>query len=329
MASIKYSFTEFGKYIAGLTTAGFDGLPGPVIPPGLETVYSLALGFIEGLGGIFAPHHPSSKSAGVQTRLASISLFVRWQNIYNSLSDSCKDKWVARWEELPYGSHAGAGGYPGSGFSAFVHDNAQRLRNGESLIYCIPDDLTAWNDNFESYSTGTINGKGNWTSASTNPPTVSTTLSFTGSKSLYLNSRGPSIISRADLQGMPDLSSVGNFVLSFNIYPLYANGVFQIFFYGASSVEQILLNVNQGSSVHMFNRINFISAPDTMILNAWNLIEMEFDNTVHQARIRVGGGSWSSWLLLYPFQTHEITKLTMLADINEECYVDDFLFTPL
>ena len=62
------------------------------------------------------------------------SLFVKWQGLYNGLSGSRHTAWTNYWLTLPFGSHVGAGGWPGSGFSAFVYVNAPRYRDNLDLL---------------------------------------------------------------------------------------------------------------------------------------------------------------------------------------------------
>lgn len=61
------------------------------------------------------------------------SLMVRWDSLYNSFDTARKGRWTNYWATLPFGSHGGANGYPGSGFSAFIYANAPRYKNGYSL----------------------------------------------------------------------------------------------------------------------------------------------------------------------------------------------------
>lgn len=70
-------------------------------------------------------------------RLVLNSLFVLWQDLYNGLESACKASWEAYWLTLPFSDHGGGGGFPGSGFSAFVYLNAPRYKLGLDLILCI------------------------------------------------------------------------------------------------------------------------------------------------------------------------------------------------
>ncbi len=60
--------------------------------------------------------------------------FIIFAPIYNPLSSARHIAWTAYWGTLPFGSHSGAGGWPGSGFSAFVYVNAPRYKNGDDLL---------------------------------------------------------------------------------------------------------------------------------------------------------------------------------------------------
>ncbi len=57
-----------------------------------------------------------------------MSLFIRWHNLYNALTDAQKLNWTEIWEDTAFGDHGGANGWPGSGFSAFIWINAARRR---------------------------------------------------------------------------------------------------------------------------------------------------------------------------------------------------------
>lgn len=134
MASILYSFTELGDYIVGLTHYGYDKIAGADVAAGLETLYADVLGFAIGKSAIFAPHHPSVKSATQKSKRLAASLFLRWQSLYNGFTVIRREAWQLYWATLPFGGHNGANGYPGSGFSAFVYVNAPRLKAGLSLL---------------------------------------------------------------------------------------------------------------------------------------------------------------------------------------------------
>lgn len=57
-----------------------------------------------------------------------------FQPVYDGLPQYYRDAWTLYWTNLPFGPHSGAGGWPGSGFSAFVFLNAPRQKAGLPLI---------------------------------------------------------------------------------------------------------------------------------------------------------------------------------------------------
>lgn len=61
------------------------------------------------------------------------SLFVKWQTVYDALSQETRDKWQYYWSWLPFTSYTGSRGFPGSGYSAFVYLNAPRYKAHLSL----------------------------------------------------------------------------------------------------------------------------------------------------------------------------------------------------
>jgi hypothetical protein len=66
--------------------------------------------------------------------VAKNSLFVKWESLWDSFLQSRKNAWTSYWLTLPFGDHMGAGGYPGSGYSAFVYLNAPRYQLGQDLL---------------------------------------------------------------------------------------------------------------------------------------------------------------------------------------------------
>jgi hypothetical protein len=104
------------------------------IPAGLESLF----------WQIFRPQTiPDIVSLVTQTKttqkrtygnLVARSFFVMWQSLYDSFIAARRARWTAYWLTLPFGSHSGAGGWPGSGFSAFVFVNAPRYKQGLDLL---------------------------------------------------------------------------------------------------------------------------------------------------------------------------------------------------
>lgn len=68
------------------------------------------------------------------SRVGSRSYFVQLQSLYDSFTTMRRSAWDAYWATLPFGSHAGANGYPGSGYSAFIYVNAPLWKVGDDLI---------------------------------------------------------------------------------------------------------------------------------------------------------------------------------------------------
>jgi hypothetical protein len=109
---------------------------------------------------------PSSGDSEKRAGLRSISLFVLWQYLYDGLSSGRHAAWSAYWITLPFGSHSGANGWPGSGFSAFVYVNAPRYKLGQDLLLDPPraygPELLV-NPNFDGNADG-------WSLGGYNPP---------------------------------------------------------------------------------------------------------------------------------------------------------------
>jgi hypothetical protein len=100
------------------------------IPAGLEEAFA---GVISLLGGnnpntiISAKPSPARKNFRI---VGDRSLFRTWQNLYKTFPQPQKDLWRDYWITLPFGTHAGNNGYPGSGYSAFIYINAPRYHLG-------------------------------------------------------------------------------------------------------------------------------------------------------------------------------------------------------
>lgn len=69
-----------------------------------------------------------------KSALALRSLFVLWESLWDSFTQTRKDAWQTYWSTLPFGDHSGLHGWPGSGYSAFVYVNAPRYKLGLPLL---------------------------------------------------------------------------------------------------------------------------------------------------------------------------------------------------
>lgn len=104
------------------------------IPSGLETLYYKVV-------RIFG--EPGQKVASTSPRLLSqyrrrfrkeLSLFIKWSPTYDSFDSARKLRWTLYWDTLPFGDHRGLNGWPGSGFSAYIHINTPRYHLGLALL---------------------------------------------------------------------------------------------------------------------------------------------------------------------------------------------------
>jgi hypothetical protein len=110
--------------------ATFSGLE---IPSGMEDLFYKI--FAIGNSGTSLGYRfvPSVAAPQRKASLSNRSLFVRWCSMYDAFDSGRKAAWTAYWATLPFGGHTGAGGWPGSGFSAFVYQNAPHYQKGEAL----------------------------------------------------------------------------------------------------------------------------------------------------------------------------------------------------
>lgn len=109
-------------------------LPELNIPDGLEQAFFNVVQFLGGKSGDVYISHKTKPARKYYSYIAFRSLFVKWQDLWNSFSESRKKGWTNYWATLPFGGHWGAGGFPGSGFSAFVYVNAPRYKLGQALL---------------------------------------------------------------------------------------------------------------------------------------------------------------------------------------------------
>jgi hypothetical protein len=104
------------------------------IPAGLEQAYNAVVNRLGGLNSDAISKQKYVAKKRSYFDFANNSLFILWQDLYNGLPSLFKVHWTTFWETLPFGTHGGLHGYPGSGFSAFVYLNAPRYKLGQSLI---------------------------------------------------------------------------------------------------------------------------------------------------------------------------------------------------
>jgi hypothetical protein len=104
------------------------------IPSGLIEQFYNALtlkpsGEAESLG----KRRPTVSYATAET-VGSRSLFRIFEPTWDTFLQDRRNRWASYWTSLPFGTHSGSGGWPGSGFSAFTYLNAPRWRAGLPLL---------------------------------------------------------------------------------------------------------------------------------------------------------------------------------------------------
>jgi len=104
------------------------------LPVGFETTFfrALTLKILSGVSSVM--RRKAGVSFETSKDITGRSLFILWQDLWASFSIQRKSDWALYWATLPFGSHIGAGGWPGSGYSAFVFENAPRFKLGLDLI---------------------------------------------------------------------------------------------------------------------------------------------------------------------------------------------------
>lgn len=104
------------------------------IPVGLEDLWNKIFRPIDvEITNFLSSQIPVKRKSGYMA-LVLRSFFVMWQSLYNSFSVGRRASWNAYWLTLPFGSHSGTNGWPGSGFSAFIYANAPRYKLGLDLL---------------------------------------------------------------------------------------------------------------------------------------------------------------------------------------------------
>lgn len=113
-------------------------ITGLSIPDGLETLFARALqsksNLLTDYLGLTLPKQNHAKAKFTAGR----SYVVQLLPYYTPLTSTQKSGWAGYWSSLPFGSHSGAGGWPGSGYSAFVYVNAPLLKAGLDLVLDAP-----------------------------------------------------------------------------------------------------------------------------------------------------------------------------------------------
>jgi len=104
------------------------------IPAGFEYLFNEFL-TLKIFGTLYSLTKRRSKvSKKTQSMIAGHSLFLLWQDLWGTFLIGRRDAWQDYWATLPFGTHSGDRGWPGSGYSAFVYVNAPRYALGLELL---------------------------------------------------------------------------------------------------------------------------------------------------------------------------------------------------
>jgi len=109
-------------------------VPDLSIPPGLEEAYFKVVQFGSAVGQNVILLRRSSPARSRFWTVGMRSLFVRFKSLWASFNNLRRSRWTVFWTSLPFGSHAGLNGYPGSGYSAFIYLNAPRYQRNLSIL---------------------------------------------------------------------------------------------------------------------------------------------------------------------------------------------------
>jgi len=128
-------------------------LPDVSVPPGLVDAWNKVLRFFvsDTITTVIVKVPPTRNKNG---RLRKISLFNLWKPLWATFGSAQRTAWQNYWGTLPFGSHAGADFYPGSGYSAFVYVNAPRYKAGLDLLLWPESNNLVFNPAFASAHDG-------------------------------------------------------------------------------------------------------------------------------------------------------------------------------
>lgn len=109
------------------------------IPSGLESLFYSLFGYPNSVTQDALRTNNSAVPRKRRASLLSNSLFLLWEPVWQTFDTTRRDAWQSYWELLPFGSHLGSRGYPGSGYSAFVFLNAPRHKVDYPLFDIAPE----------------------------------------------------------------------------------------------------------------------------------------------------------------------------------------------
>ena len=127
------------------------------IPAGLEDLFNALFAVGNNGTSLQTIVHPTVASPIKRAMLNNKSLFVMLEPIWLTLSGEQQDAWGLYWSTLPFGSHSGADGWPGSRYSAFVYENAKCYRLGLPWMLWPPSFNMIYNGDFSSGADGWTN----------------------------------------------------------------------------------------------------------------------------------------------------------------------------
>lgn len=161
-------------------------------------------------------------------------------------------------------------------------------------------------DNFNSYANGSLLGQGGWQNyANGHNFTVQDSVVFEGSKAVYINAFGDSVITKTGSSLSDGKQAVYVKTENRSSWGFYPDGNAQIriskgsWASGAPGLAFAAVSFKSNGSVAYYNPVsntyeNFATYNDS----EWTLLEIEWRSSDKTARYRVNGGTWTNW---YPF----------------------------
>lgn len=180
----------------------------------------------------------------------------------------------------------------------------------------------ALTDNFDSYSTGDLNGQGSWSGSTFWD--VSTTVAASSPNSAKA--------AQTDESGQSIDKTVSNITSGTQRYRFYVTSAGQL------DTDEIQVRFNEGAATLRFGvKVRYLTATSDcdaqtvgssttteftgITPNAWHIMDVEFDNTTDTFRIRVDEGSWSSSRSYFATATN-INEIRMFSAVAAPMYID-------
>jgi len=178
---------------------------------------------------------------------------------------------------------------------------------------------------FEDFTTGSINGQDGWTVSGSSPQVINT-LSDTGSQSLEFD------VSVGNVNGFKNITAVTDdgsiFYYSVRADTASTNRAVEFLLRGSGSpiTRTGLRDIGSDGDldIYAYNTSSYVGVQLNASADTWYRIGTELDFTNNRYRVNVNDGTWSSW---YGFQnsTSQVDAIWLLGagTASVKFYIDD------